>query len=81
MKKQRQYPRNWALEHKPSNKWQSVLVQRRDPKCRDAKRNAKRLPDVSPTELYAIIDEGYHYFWNRRGRIPPNYNAIRWAKA
>ena len=80
MKKQRQYPRNWALEHKPSNKWQSVLVQRRDPKCRDAKRNAKRLPDVSPTELYAIIDEGYHYFWNKRGRVPPQYNAIKWAK-
>ena len=81
MKKQKSYPRNWALEHKPSNKWQSVLVQRRDPKCRDAKRNAKALPDLSPTELYEVIDEGYHYFWNRRGRIPPNYNAIRWAKA
>ncbi len=27
------------------------------------------------------IDEGYHYFWNKRGRIPPNYHAIRWAKA
>ena len=81
MKKQKRYPRNWALEHKPSNKWQSVLVQRRDPNCRDAKRKAKRLPDVSPTELYAIIDEGYHYFWNKRGRVPPNYNAIRWAKA
>ena len=81
MKKQRQYPRNWNLEHKPSTKWQSVLVRRRDPHCRDAKRKAKRLPDVSPTELYAIIDEGYHYFWNKRGRIPPNYNAIRWAKA
>ena len=81
MKKQRQYPRNWALDHKPSTKWQSVLVQRRDPNCRDAKRKAKRLPDVSPTELYAIIDEGYHYFWNKRGRVPPQYNAIRWAKA
>ena len=81
MKKQKRYPRNWALEHKPSNKWQSVLVQRRDPKCRDAKRKAKRLPDVSPTELYAIIDEGYHYFWNKRGRVPPQYNALRWAKA
>jgi len=81
VKKQRQYPRNWNLEHKPSTKWQSVLVQRRDPNCRDAKRKAKRLPDVSPTELYAIIDEGYHYFWNKRGRVPPQYNAIRWAKA
>lgn len=81
MKKQKRYPRNWALEHKPSNKWQQVLVKRTDKNDRDVRRNAKRLPDVSPTELYAIIDEGYHYFWNKRGRIPPNYNAIRWAKA
>ena len=81
MKKQKRYPRNWNLEHKPSNKWQQVLVKRTDKNDRDVKRNAKRLADLSPTELYAVIDEGYHYFWNRRGRIPPNYNAIRWAKA
>ena len=81
MKKQRKYPRNWAMEHKPSNKWQQVLVKRKDPACREQKRKAKTLPDLSPTELCDVIDEGYHYFWNKRGRIPPNYNAIRWAKA
>lgn len=81
MKKPKQYPRRWDLQHKPSGKWQSVLVQRRDPKDRDARRNAKTLPDLSPTELYEVIDEGYHYFWNRRGRVPPQTTVIRWAKA
>lgn len=81
MKKQRSYPRNWALEHRPSNKWQQVLVKRTDKKDRDVKRNTKTLPDLSPTELYEVIDEGYHYFWNRRGRVPPNSSLIRWAKA
>ena len=81
MKKQKSYPRNWAMEHRPSNKWQQVLVARKDKNDRNVKRNAKSLPDLSQTELYEAIDEGYHYFWNKRGRIPPNYNAIRWAKA
>jgi hypothetical protein len=81
MNPQKQYPRNWELEHKPSSKWQTALVTRKDPNCRDTKKKAKSLPDLSPTELYEVIDEGYHYFWNRRGRIPPNYSAVRWAKA
>ena len=73
--------RNWDYQHKPSTKWQQANVIRRDPTCRDAKKKAKSLPDLSPTELYEVIDEGYHYFWNRRGRIPPSYSAIKYAKA
>ena len=80
MKKQKQYPRNWALEHKPSNKWQQVLVKRADPNCRDQKRKAKILPDLSPTELYEVIDEGFHYFWNRRGGVPPMISYINLPK-
>ena len=78
MKKQRQYPRNWQFEHRPSTKWQSVLVKRTDNKDRDVRRNAKHLPDLSSTELYEVIDEGFHHFWNKRGGVPPmiSYSSL-----
>lgn len=80
MKKQKQYPRNWEFAHKPSNKWQQVLVQRKDKKDRDVKRNTKTLPDLSPTELYEVIDEGFHHFWSKRGGVPPMISYINLPK-